>query len=130
MIYLLILLGLFLSLFTTFVTFKPNHSFAKLFPDICENGSCKKIFLAENARLIFNIPNCIWGIVYHLALALLLFLGQAQFGLFFTIPSIILSTYLTYRLIFVHKVLCKICLSSHLLNLAVFSWFLHAYINH
>ena len=123
-LYLLLLLGFYLSLITTLATLLPSSKFNRLFPDICEDDSCKKVFLAKNARLIFNIPNSLLGCVYYI----ILFIGTLyQFEsilVYLTIVPFFMSVYLSYRLFFVHQVLCKICISSHLVNIALFSYFL------
>jgi uncharacterized membrane protein len=123
-LYLLLLLGLYFSLITTLATLYPNSKWILFFPDICEDGSCKKIFLAKNARLLFNIQNSLLGCVYYI----ILFVGSIStindVLVYITIIPFLMSIYLTYRLFFVHQIFCKICISSHLVNVGLFSYFL------
>ena len=122
---LLLFFGFVLSLVTTIATLRPTAVLLRLFPDICENGECKKIVLADNSRLILNIPNSVLGCIYYIILAIGLSFSFGDILFYLTILPCVLSLYLSYRIFFVHQVFCKICISNHIVNVGLFSYFLY-----
>lgn len=122
--YILIIIGLTLSLFTSIAIYKPNSIGNHFFPDICEDGSCKKIIFAKNARLFFNIPNSVFGVLYYIMLLVNICTIDTKWVMLCTILPAIVSCVLCYRIFFVHNAFCKICITTHFVNLALFSLYL------
>lgn len=131
----LCLLGLWISFYFTGVSyhwFPPN---VKWIPRFCQlkESSCQLVLETPRAKL-FGIPNSVFGIVLYAYLALL-FLpvplkGTGTFWgtgtLFWNLAVVatalagLRSLYLAYSLIFVTKVPCPLCFTSHVINLILF----------
>ena len=83
----------------------------------------KSVVKSPAARLYFGVPNALWGMIFYVAIAILIwfahgpiiwtliFLGVAAAGL--------TSIYLAYRLIYVSKTVCPYCWTSHAINWAL-----------
>ncbi|MCB0279245.1 MAG: vitamin K epoxide reductase family protein [Calditrichaeota bacterium] len=124
MIELITLIGLILSVITALAVYQNKPKLIKLFPMICEGDMCHAIIFFLFCRLIFGIPNGVWGSAYYLLVLVGMALGYAHYLVILTIIPFGISVYLAYQIIAVHQVWCKICLATHVINLALFSHFL------
>jgi len=125
-LFLLLIFGFYLSTFVTIATLSNSRKLINVFPSICENGTCKQVIFADNARLFFNIPNSVFGCIYYVMLGLGFYVQLSVIYLFLlTILPFLSSLYLLYRLFFVHNVICNICICSHIVNIGLFSYFLY-----
>jgi len=84
---------------------------------------------SERARAIGGLPNSFFGLAYYLALALCVpFAGLPLVwtGAFIAVvAAAVFSIYLAYSLLFVTKMPCPFCWSSHAVNWSLVAlWFL------
>ena len=120
---LLSLTGLWIATYFTGVSyhwFKPD---VKWIPRVCQlkEASCQLVIETPRAKL-FGVPNSVYGMALYLYL-FLFFLGTPLswwLALVATGLSVLRSLYLAYSLIFVTKVPCPLCFTSHLINLTLF----------
>ena len=116
------IVGLWISIYFTGVFynwFKPNVFWI---PQICQlkEASCMTILGTPRAKL-FGIPNSAFGIALYGYLILnLFFLFPPEIALVFLILAVLRSIYLAYSLIFVTKIPCPLCFTSHVINLILF----------
>ena len=72
------------------------------------------------ARLFFGLPNSLFGLLYYIALAIVIWFarGPVVWTLIFVAvaSAAITSLYLAYRLIFVSRTMCPYCWTSHAIN--------------
>lgn len=120
---LLCILGLWISIYFTGVSyhwFSPN---VKWVPQICQlkESSCQLVLETPRAKL-FGIPNSVFGIGLYLYLIFYL-LGTPLwwwFGFLATGFAVLRSIYLAYSLVFVTRIPCPLCFTSHGINLILF----------
>ena len=120
---LLCLLGLWISIYFTGVSYHWFSHDVRWVPKVCrlKEASCQLVLQTPRAKL-FGIPNSVYGI------GLYLYLGA--FFLSFPLPWILgflgialatlRSIYLAYSLLFVTRVACPLCFTSHGINLILF----------
>jgi len=126
MIYIAILLcvlGLWISVYFTGVSYRWFPADVKWIPRVCQlkEESCQLVIHTPRAKL-FGIPNSVYGIALFSYL-ILYFLGLPLpwvLGFFGAFLATVRSVYLAYSLIFVTKVPCPLCFTSHLINLFLF----------
>lgn len=72
------------------------------------------------ARLFAGLPNAAIGIIYYVALPLVIWLGSARWQIAAVFVASLLaaavSAYLAYSLLFVTRMACKYCFMSHVVN--------------
>ena len=124
---LLCLLGLWISIYFTGVSYHRFPVNVKWVPQICQlkEKSCGLIIHTPRAKL-FGIPNSVYGIALYLYL-ILFFLGLPLawwLGFLGAVLATLRSVYLAYSLIFVTKVPCPLCFTTHLINLilSIYLW--------
>lgn len=87
--------------------------------------TCASIVFTPRAR-VFGLPNSLLGQVFYLALLVGVagdFLFNQPLVYFYLLASLItvlLGIYLTYSLLFLTRVPCKLCFTSHAINLVIF----------
>ena len=96
-------------------------------PPVCRLGenACALVVFTPQAR-VFGPPNAVLGLVFYVVLAAAALEGGldapsirlAMLGA--TGATVALGLFLTYSLLFVIRVKCVLCLSSHVVNLALF----------
>ena len=120
---LLSVLGLWISVYFTGVSYKWFPPNVKWIPQVCQlkESSCQLVIHTPRAKL-FGVPNSVFGIGLY-AYLILFFLGLPLpwlLGFMATGLAVIRSVYLAYSLIFVTKVPCPLCFTSHVINLTLF----------
>ena len=126
----LCLLGLWISIYFTGVSYQWFSPNVKWIPQVCrlKETTCQLVLQTPRAKL-FGIPNSVFGIGMYLYL-ILFFLGAPLpwvLGFVLAALAVLRSIYLAYSLIFVTKVPCPLCFTSHVINLILFIvlWRLH-----
>lgn len=122
---LLSFLGLWISVYFTGVYygwFPPDVSWV---PRVCqlEERSCIEVLKTPRAK-IFGVPNSAFGIVIYLYLLADLFFFPPLPGLALTGAALARSVYLAYSLLFITKIPCRLCFTSHAINLMLFVFYL------
>lgn len=125
LIILLSLVGLWISIYFTGVYYKwfPPHVF--WIPKICQltEQSCLTVLETPRAK-IFGIPNSALGIALYSYLILNGFFFPPVTGLVLISLALLRSLYLAYSLIFITKIPCPLCFTSHGINLLLFLLYL------
>ena len=116
------LTGLWISVYFTGVFYKwfPPHVF--WIPRLCQltKESCLSVLETPRAKIV-GIPNSAFGIlIYAYLLADQLFFFPPIIGLVFLGFALLRSIYLAYSLIFVTKIPCPLCFTSHGINFLLF----------
>ena len=116
-------LGLWISIYFTGVAFHWISPNVKWIPRFCQlkEATCQLVLETPRAKL-FGVPNSVYGIGLYLYLALF-FLGvPLWWGVAFvaTALAVFRSIYLAYSLLFVTRVPCVLCFTSHAVNLILF----------
>lgn len=115
--------GLWISVYFTGVSYRWFPADVKWVPQFCQlkEASCQLVIETPRAKL-FGIPNSVYGILlyaylifFFLGFPLPWFLGFVGAGL-----ATLRSIYLAYSLLFVTKVPCPLCFTSHGINLILF----------
>lgn len=141
---LLSVLGLWISFYFTGVSYRWFSPNVWWIPSVCrlKETSCQLVIHTPRAKL-FGIPNSVFGI--GLYSYLILYLLGVKIGdrlpvhfepvtcpLFLGVPlawvlgfgatglAVLRSVYLAYSLIFVTRVACPLCFTSHVINLILF----------
>lgn len=115
--------GLWISVYFTGVSyhwFSPN---VKWVPSVCrlKESSCQLVLETPRAKL-FGIPNSVFGIGMYLYLILFFLGAPLPWGIGFALAVLALlrSIYLAHSLLFVMRVPCPLCFTSHGINLILF----------
>ena len=124
---LLAALSFLISTYFTAVSYHWIQADATWLPSFCRMGerTCASIVFTPRAR-VFGIPNSVLGQVFYAVLITAVlgdFLFTRPFVYFFLLGSfltVLLGVYLTYSLLFLTRVPCKLCFTSHGINLVIF----------
>ena len=121
LIFILSGIGLWISIYFTGVFYKwfaPNIFWI---PKICQlkEASCMTVLDTPRAKL-FGIPNSAFGIVIYAYLITGFPLFPPILALIALGLAVLRSIYLAYSLIFVTKIPCPLCFTSHVINLILF----------
>jgi len=120
---LLSLTGLWISIYFTGVSYRWFPPNVKWIPRFCQlkEASCQLVIETPRAKL-FGIPNSVYGIgmyayllLYFVGLPLPWWIGFVSAGL-----ATLRSIYLAYSLLFVTRIPCPLCFTSHGINLILF----------
>ncbi len=128
----LILIGLsaalsfLISSYFTAVAYRWITPDANWIPSFCRMGeqTCASIVFTPRAR-VFGLPNSLLGQVFYLALLTAVvgdFLFTKPFVYVYLLASLVtvlLGMYLSYSLLFMTRVPCKLCFTSHGINLVI-----------
>lgn len=130
-IVLLALVGLAISSYFTAVAYRWIRPDAAWVPRVCrlDEGTCASVVHTPRARVL-GVPNSVLGQLYYLALIAgvasgWLWVGPwRQLALLAAAMTVLLGAYLTYSLLYVTRVPCRLCFTSHALNavLALVLW--------
>ena len=128
--YLLLLLsvvGFFISLYFTAVAYRWIPPDAPWIPTFCQLGekTCASIVFTPRARVL-GLPNSVLGQVFYVAL-----IAGVLGGFLFSPPvyyaylgasvvTVSLGVFLTYSLLFLTRVACTLCFTSHGINFIIF----------
>ena len=121
-IFILSLLGLWISIYFTGVFYKWFQPNVFWIPQVCQlkEESCITVLGTPRAKL-FGIPNSAFGIgMYSYLILNLLIPFPLIIALVLLALAVLRSIYLAYSLIFVTKIPCPLCFTSHAINLALF----------
>ena len=115
--------GLWISIYFTAVSCHWISPDVKWVPRFCQlkEAACQLVLETPRAKL-FGIPNSVYGIGLYTYL-LLFFLGVPlpwAFGFLATGLATLRSIYLAYSLLFVTRIPCPLCFTSHAINLFLF----------
>ena len=116
-------LGLWISVYFTGVSYHWFPASVKWVPQVCQlkEASCQLVIWTPRAKL-FGIPNSVYGIGLY-AYLLLFFSGVPLPwwpGFLAAGLAVVRSVYLAYSLIFVTRVPCPLCFTSHIINTILF----------
>ena len=125
-IVLLSLIGFLISSYFTAVSYRWIRPDEKWIPAFCRLGerTCVTIVFTPRAR-VFGLPNSVLGQVFYAALVIGALTGRFEGGpltlyLLASLVTVVLGAYLTYSLLFLTRVPCKLCFTSHFINLVIF----------
>ena len=120
-------IGILISGYFTGITFRWVKPDTRWIPPVCRLGedTCALVVFTPQAR-VFGPPNAVLGLVFYVVLAAAALEGGldepsirlAMLGA--TGATVALGLFLTYSLLCVIRVRCVLCLSSHMVNLALF----------
>lgn len=118
-IFALSLIGLWISVYFTGVYYKWFQPNVFWIPQICQlkESSCMMIIDTPRAKL-FGAPNSVFGMGLYAYLIFNLFVSfPAIVALTLLSFAVIRSVYLAYSLVFITKVPCPLCFTSHVINI-------------
>ena len=119
--------GLLISSYFTAVAYRWVRPDARWVPVFCrmDEQTCASIVFTPQAR-VFLVPNSVLGQLYYLGILLGAIFGwidgPAPLPTTYVAASavtVILGLYLSYALLFVNRVACPLCFTSHGINLAI-----------
>ena len=122
LIFILSSLGLWISIYFTGVFYKWFQPNVFWIPQICrlKEENCMTVLGTPRAKL-FGIPNSAFGIGLYCYLIINLFIPfSLMIALILLGFAVLRSIYLAYSLIFVTKIPCPLCFTSHVINLVLF----------
>ena len=119
--------GVVISTYFTAVAYHWVRADEKWIPAFCRMGeqTCASIVFTPRARVL-GPPNSLLGQIFYLALLIGLPLGViddptlSRVYLGASLVTVVLGIYLSYSLLFVTRVPCKLCFTSHGINFAIF----------
>lgn len=121
------LLGLLISTYFTAVAYRWVSPQTRWVPSFCRMGekTCASIVDSPRARVL-GLPNSVLGQGFYLTLLVLLATGLLWAPPFHYLilaasaATVGLGVFLSYSLLFITRVPCALCFTSHLLNLCIF----------
>lgn len=122
---LLSLTGFWISVYFTGVFYHWFSPHVFWVPKVCRlnEKSCLTVLETPRAKM-FGIPNSAMGVGMYLYLLADIFLFPPQPGMILLTLAMLRSIYLAYSLVFVTKIPCPLCFTSHAINLILFSAYL------
>jgi uncharacterized membrane protein len=123
--------GFLISSYFTAVSYRWIRPDARWIPSFCRLGehTCATIVFTPRARVL-GLPNSVLGQVFYVAIWISLARGflfsSPQYYLFLlaSLLTVALGAYLTFSLLFLTRVPCKLCFTTHAINFAIFVLFL------
>ena len=113
-------IGLFLSFYALYVEYKattdPDYVASC---DIASWVSCSKVFTSEYAH-VFYFPNAAYGAVFYTLIMVLDAMKLYKYIVYLSGLSFISTVYLAYILAFILHDMCVVCVSTYILNTAMF----------
>jgi uncharacterized membrane protein len=121
------LIGLSISTYFTAIAYRWIQPDSEWIPNFCRMGekTCASIVFTPRARVL-GLPNSVLGQFFYMALLVGIPIGileaLAYYWLYLaaSLLTVLLGLYLSYSLLFITKVRCKLCLTSHGLNVIIF----------
>ena len=113
--------GLWISVYFTGVYYRLFSPDAFWIPKICQMSDkyCRTVLDTPRAKL-FGLPNSVFGIAAYTYLIASCFFLPAWPGFLLLALALLRSVYLAYSLIFVTKIPCPLCFTTHGINLILF----------
>ena len=126
-ILLLAAISFLIATYFTAVSYRWLDPEASWIPSFCRMGerTCASIVYTPRARVL-GIPNSVLGQIFYLVLMAGVvgnFILSPPFLYFYlagSLLTVLLGIFLTYSLLFLTRVPCKLCFTSHAINLAIF----------
>lgn len=120
-------MGLGISTYFTAVAYRWVRPDARWIPAFCRMAekTCASIVFTPRAR-VFGLPNSVLGQAFYLALLVGTPLGLLdgpqlfRFYLGASLLTVALAVYLSYSLLFITRVPCVLCFTSHGINTVLF----------
>lgn len=120
--------GLLISTYFTAVAYRWIRADAKWIPPFCRMGeqTCVSIVFTPRAR-VFGLPNSVLGQIFYVAILCGLPLGWIDQPMLWrsylaaSLVTVVLGVYLSYSLLFITRVPCKLCFTSHAINGLIFA---------
>ncbi|HEY2931704.1 MAG TPA: vitamin K epoxide reductase family protein [Acidobacteriota bacterium] len=118
--------GFLIAGYFTAITYRWINPQAGYLPQFCRMGekTCAAVVFTPRAR-VFGVPNSLLGQIYYILLVFTLWRGwlwQAPvYGIVLAVSTltVILGAYLTYSLLFLTRIPCKLCFTGHAINAAI-----------
>ncbi len=127
LIAILAVIGLSIASYFTAIAYRWVNPDASWIPSFCrlDEQTCASIVFTPQAR-VFGLPNSLLGQFYYLALIMGAGLDSLEGMVLYTLLSasaitIGLACYLPYSLLFVLRIPCRLCFTSHGLNIVLFA---------
>lgn len=118
-------IGLYIAAYFTLVYYGVVGADTKLLPRVCrlEEHTCQTVLGTKYAR-VFGLPNSLLGVVYYIAVIVLLAGDWATGSISIAIIvvawfTVALGVFLVYSLFFIIKIPCPLCLAGHTINLTL-----------
>lgn len=118
-IYILALVGLFLSIYTVMVERRARKE--KNYRPVCDiqkHVSCTKAFASKYGSHL-GVSNGFFGAMFYLAIIVLISIDLYFWAFCLAIVSVIGSLYLGYVLFFRLKDICIVCTSIYIVNIVI-----------
>ena len=123
----LCLVGFGISSYFTGVAYHWVRPDTRWIPAFCRMGeqTCATIVFTPQAR-VFGVPNSVLGQLFYATLAIVAGTGGLDEPLIRLVVfgasgvTVVLGAYLSYSLLFVTRVNCVLCFTSHAINLMLF----------
>ena len=121
-------IGLMISSYFTAVAYRWVQPDVRWIPAFCriDEQTCASIVFTPQAR-VFALPNSLLGQLFYVALIAGTFFnwitGPESIATLYIAAStvtVILGMYLSYSLLFINRVACPLCFTSHGINLVIF----------
>ncbi len=117
--------GLWVSAYCTAIAYRWVQPDARWIPTFCrmDEKTCASVVFTPQAR-VFGLPNSVLGQVYYLVLLVGVGSGWIEGAFLYVLLAastltVGLALYLSYSLLFVLRVPCRLCFTSHSLNIAL-----------
>ena len=118
-------IGLYIAGYFTLVYYGLLAANTRLMPTVCqlEERSCKTVLSTKYAR-VFGVPNSLLGVLYYLAVMLVVTGGFTAAPISVALIAVAwftvaLGLVLAYALFFIIRIPCPLCLTGHTINLAL-----------
>ncbi len=121
-------IGLIISAYFTAVAYRWVQPDVRWIPSFCrmDERTCASIVFTPQAR-VFAVPNSVLGQLFYVALIAGTFFNWitapeliATIYVAASTATVILGIYLSYALLFINRVACPLCFTSHGINLMIF----------
>ncbi|OGX06692.1 MAG: hypothetical protein A3G87_00980 [Omnitrophica bacterium RIFCSPLOWO2_12_FULL_50_11] len=121
LIFILSFIGLWISVYFTGVYYKWFKPDVFWIPRVCQlkEATCMTVLDTPRAKL-FGVPNSAFGIILYAYLIADIFVFPSGIALIFLAFAVVRSLYLAYSLLFVTKIPCLLCFTSHVMNVVLF----------
>ena len=126
-LFILAIIGFLISSYFTALSLNWLDPADSRIPSLCRLGqqTCNRVIFSPRAR-VFGVPNSLLGQLFYVAILIgtvsrLLFVEPFYF-LFLSASflTVLLAIYLSYSLLFLTRIRCFLCFTSHLINLIIF----------
>ena len=120
-------IGFAISSYFTAINYHWVQADENWIPKFCrmKEQTCASIVFTPRAR-VFGIPNSLLGQVFYLSLIISVVLGYITHPVLFplllgaSLTTVGLGAYLSYSLLFITRIPCTLCFTSHIINAVIF----------